>query len=164
MYLDLVCVLCALLCVFSLRPKRWTADNKLAGLQQPSSARNTQTESKRPEPGYQIPNLVLYGLLLAMYVWSLMYIFSFLWHYVVLTYVHLLIHIASSIIHVASKAHNNWLFDTERLRACEALCVRIAIESTKSCFLMRSMWVSPILAILCFLRDSLWIFSVSSVF
>ena len=71
------------------------------------------------------------------------------------SYVHLLIHIASSIIHVAGKAHNNWLFHTERLRACEALCVRISIESTKSCFLMRPMWVSPILAILCFLRDSL---------
>ena len=78
--------------------------------------------------------------------------------------VHLLIHIAASIIHVAGNGRNNWLFHTQRLRACEPLCVRISIESTKSCFLMRPMWVSPILAILCFLRDSLWIFSVSSLF
>ena len=62
--------------------------------------------------------------------------------------VHLLIHIASSIIHVAGNERNNWLFHTQRLRACEALCVRISIEYTKSCFLMRPMWVSPILAIM----------------
>ena len=78
MYLDLVCVLFALFCVFSPRPKLSIVDKWLAGLQQPSSARITETELHRPKPGYQIPNLVLYGLLLAMYVWSLMYIFSFL--------------------------------------------------------------------------------------